>query len=133
MPYNGWGARQVLESCFLFNLHQTATAAKSCSHCKLCRSRAGVSEVQYLEDVSSVTAAVVAASDDVSAALESCHAVPRALHRALGTHTPVIPAGIVTVRLLQISHSPPTTRYVDLPINHCPGVGINLQAEALTV
>ncbi len=70
-------------------------------------------QVQYLEDVSPVTATIVAASNNISSAVKRCHAMPGSLHRALGTNAPVISAGIVTVGLLQISHSPPATCYVD--------------------
>lgn len=81
-----------------------------------------------LKDVSPVATAIVAAPDDVGAPVQSRHPVPGSLHRALGTGHPVIDSRVVTVRLFQVSHAPASTRYVNLPVNHRSGVGINLRA-----
>lgn len=84
-----------------------------------------------LQNIPSVSAAIIAPTDDVSALSVHRHAVPGSLHRALSTCAPLVGTRVIAVGFLQVGHPSPATCDVDLPIKHCSSMSVHL--EELTV
>lgn len=82
-----------------------------------------------LQNISSVAAAIIASTDDVSAPSVHRHSMPSSLHRALSTCAPLVGTRVVAVGLFQVSHPSPATCDVDLPINNTSSMGVHLHFE----